>query len=151
MRVVLLLFFAFSLLFSCKPNVATEQGATEEIPADIQALENQVMAVHDEVMPKMKNINDLSSQLRAIRASLKESETGKVESPAGLDEVQSALKLAEQGMWDWMKSFSDTKATLQVDQLKPFYEKELEKINKVKRDMLDAIEKATAWLATHPK
>jgi hypothetical protein len=151
MRVLPFLVFAIFFLFSCKSNSSTESGATSETASDLQTLENQVMAVHDEVMPKMKEINELSTQLRAIKSKLKENEVGKIESPAGLDDVVSGLKLAEQSMWDWMKSFSDTKAITQEDQLKAFYEKELEKINKVKQDMLAAIDKAQTWLASQPK
>ena len=151
MRVLPLIIFAACLFLSCKPGVSSEQQTSGGNAQDLQALEAQVMAVHDEVMPKMKDINDLSAKLRAIKSSLKENEVGKRESPEGLEEIQSALKMADQAMWDWMKSYSDTKATLTEDQFKPFYEKELEKINKIKQDMLGAIEKAQLWLATYPK
>jgi hypothetical protein len=148
MRALSFLICFVTFILSCKPGNADQEN-TSGMPSDLQALENQVMAVHDEVMPKMKDINDLSAKLRAIKANVKENDYGRKESPSGLEEVQGTLKLAEQGMWDWMKSFSDTKATLQEDQLKGFYEKELEKITKVKQDMLSAIEKAQTWLATN--
>jgi len=151
MRVFPFLLFTVSLLFACKPGASSDTGETTGVSQDLQALEKQVMAVHDEVMPKMKEINDLSAKLREIKTKFKEEESGKLNTPEGFEEVQGALKLSEQGMWEWMKSYSDTKATLQEDQLKPFYEKELEKINKVKQDMLGAIEKAQAWIAAYPK
>ena len=149
MRNLYFLVCLIAFVTSCKPGSSSDKETMAETPSEIQALENQVMAVHDEVMPKMKDINDLSAKLRAAKANIKEDEYGKKQSPAGLEEVQGALKLAEQGMWDWMKSFSDTKATLKEDQLKGFYEKELEKINKVKADMLSAMEKAQVWLASN--
>ena len=149
MRVLFLLCCVITSIVACKPGSSTNSETATDTPSEIQSLENQVMAVHDEVMPKMKDINDLLSKLRAVKSNVKEDETGKKQSPEGLEEVQGALKLAEQGMWDWMKSFSDTKATLKEDQLKSFYEKELEKINKVKQDMLSAMERGHTWLATH--
>ncbi|HEY3387905.1 MAG TPA: hypothetical protein VGK46_15435 [Saprospiraceae bacterium] len=151
MRVLPFFLLIVSLLFSCKPGASSEKDGTSGASQDLQALEKEVMAIHDEVMPKMKDINDLSAKLREIKSRFKEEESGKLNTPAGFEEVQGALKLAEQGMWDWMKSYSDTKVTLQEDQLKPFYEKELEKINKVKEDMLGAIEKAQTWIAAYPK
>jgi hypothetical protein len=148
---VLTFFFLFCLVWiSCKPGGSAE-GATGDKPqTEVEALESQVMAIHDEVMPKMSDINHLSGELRKYKAGLKENEVGKLESPDGLDQVIESLKMAEQGMWDWMKSFGDTKATLTDDQLKSFYEKELEKVTRVKSDMLTSIEKAQAWLAAHP-
>ena len=88
---------------------------------DIKAYEDSLLAVHDEVMPRMKEIQDLSTELRKIKAGLKENEMGKIESPEGLDATLESLKLADQGMWDWMKSYSDTKKTLKEDQLMPFF------------------------------
>jgi len=151
MRVLPILFIAMSILLSCKPATSADTGEGEKGNPELKALEDQVMAIHDEVMPKMKDINDIMVQLREIKAAVKETPEGKLESPDGMEQVMGSLKLAEQGMWDWMKSYSDTKATLQEDQLKAFYEKELEKVNKVKSDMLGSIEKAQVWLAAHPK
>ena len=70
-------------------------------------------------------------------------------SPDGLEELMGSLKLAEQGMWDWMKAYSDTKPTIKEDQMKSFYESQLETINKIKQDMLGSIEKAQTWLAAY--
>jgi hypothetical protein len=151
MRVLPFLILALSILSSCKPAATGETSSSESGNPELKALEDQVMAIHDEVMPKMKDINDIMVQLREIKAAVKETPEGKLESPDGMEQVMGSLKLAEQGMWDWMKSYSDTKATLKEDELKSFYEKELEKVNKVKSDMLGSIEKAQAWLAAHPK
>ena len=149
MRGFLLVFTCLTLFISCKQNTAETQDSNPEPANDLQALEAQVMAIHDEVMPKMKDITELSAKLRAIKSGVREDVSGKIVYPDGLDEVSSALKLAEQGMWDWMKNYSDTKATLKEDQLKAFYTKELELITKVKTDILSAIEKAQTWLANN--
>jgi len=151
MRVLPFLFIAISILMSCKQAATGDSASGESVNPELKALEAQVMAIHDEVMPRMKDINDILIQLREIKGAIKETPEGKLESPDGMEELMGSLKLAEQGMWDWMKSYSDTKATLQEDQLKSFYEKELEKVNKVKTDMLGSIEKAQAWLAAYPK
>jgi hypothetical protein len=115
----------------------------------LKTLEHQVMAVHDEVMPKMADITKLTAQLRAVKNSIKENQDGKMVSPDGLDELMGSLKLAEQGMWDWMKAYSDTKPTIKEDQLKSFYKSQLETITKVKQDMLGSIERAQTWLADY--
>ncbi len=68
----------------------------------------------------------------------------------GLDDALESLRQAEQGMMDWMKRYSETKATITPDLMQTFYERELERITQVKMNMLNSIDKANAWLAAHP-
>ena len=146
MKVLYLTIFLPAFFLCCKPT----SPAGETSSMDAKALEAKVMALHDEVMPKVNEISDLGAQLRKFKAALPESPEGRIDSPDGLDQVMESLKLSEQGMWEWMKSYSDTKPTLTEDQLKPFMEKQLEILNKVNQDMTTSIEKAKAWLAAHP-
>jgi hypothetical protein len=147
MRVLSSMLFAFILLWSCKPSAGADTTSTEGTANDLKALEDQVMAVHDEVMPKMSEITRLTGDLRAIKDKVSENPDGKIVSPDGLEELMGSLKLAEQGMWDWMKAYSDTKPTIKEDQLKSFYEGQLITINKIKKDMLESIQKTETWLA----
>ncbi|MBP6680579.1 MAG: hypothetical protein KA166_05270, partial [Saprospiraceae bacterium] len=142
MRVLSSILFASLLLLSCKPSTDAGNTSSEDSANDLKALEDQVMAIHDEVMPKMADITKLTAELRAIKATIKENPDGKMVSPDGLEELMGSLKLAEQGMWDWMKAYSDTKPTIKEDQLKSFYKSQLETVTKVKQDMLGSIEKA---------
>ncbi len=147
MRVLTTILFASLLFLSCKPSTGADTTSTEGTANDIKALEDQVMAVHDEVMPKMADITRLTGDLRAIKSKVSENPDGKIVSPDGLEELMGSLKLAEQGMWDWMKAYSDAKPTIKEDQLKTFYEGQLITINKIKQDMLGSIEKTETWLA----
>lgn len=149
MRVLSSILFASLLLWSCKPSTDGGNTSTEGTANDLKVLEDQVMAVHDEVMPKMADITKLIAELRAVKATIKENPEGKLVSPDGLEELMGSLKLAEQGMWDWMKAYSDAKPTIKEDQLKSFYQSQLETITKVKQDMLGSIEKAQTWLADY--
>lgn len=149
MRVLSSILFASLLLLSCKPSTDAGNTSSEGSANDLKALEDQVMAIHDEVMPKMADITKLTAELRTIKATIKENPDGKMVSPDGLEELMGSLKLAEQGMWDWMKAYSDTKPTIKEDQMKSFYESQLETINKIKQDMLGSIEKAQSWLAAY--
>lgn len=136
--------------FACKPGGNAENVSAAPTSDDPAVLEAQVLAVHDEIMPKMSEITDLNAKLRDFKKSIPEDASGKIESPAGLEEAIGSLKLAEQGMWDWMKQYNDAKATVQPDQLTSFYRHQLELVSKVKTDMLSAIEKAQTWVAAHP-
>jgi hypothetical protein len=149
MRVLSFFLFISLLVCACKPASQSDNAATATPADEVKALEAQVMAIHDTLMTKMSDITRLTAELRLIKSKLAENEEGKIESPAGLEEAMGSLKLAEQGMWDWMKFYTDTKPTIPEDQLKSFYEKQLETINKVSQDMLGSIDKAQAWLAAN--
>ena len=141
-------FFCFSII-ACKPSSTTDATTAKSPEAELKMLEDSVLAIHDELMMKMNDITHLATQLREIKSKVKETPEGNFESPEGLEEAIGSLKLAEQGMWDWMKYYSDTKATLTDDQLKSFYEKQLELILKIRQDILSGIEKAQTWIAAN--
>lgn len=128
-----------------------KESASQNTPtASNQNLEEEILRVHDEVMPKMSDINRLSNQLREIKKNAGQTPDGQPITIEGLDETLKELRTAEQGMSDWMKNYGDTKANLKDENLKDFYEKELKKIRIVRDNMLSSIEKANAWLAAHP-
>jgi hypothetical protein len=67
-------------------------------PAEMDQMK-EVIAIHDEVMPKMATIGDLVSQLKE-----------KTESPAGNSDYEAAMKdlqNAHQAMMEWMQGFGE--------------------------------------------
>jgi hypothetical protein len=146
MKVLYLTIFLTTFLLCCKQAPATGDSSS----GDAKEFETRVMTLHDEVMPKVNEISALSAQLRKVKASVPESAEGRIETPDGLDQVLEALKLSEQGMWEWMKAYSDAKSTLTDDQVKPFMEKQLDILIKVDQDMTSSIEHAKTWLAANP-
>lgn len=156
-----LFFFVCALIFaSCKqkPSEAkTEETTTSEVrtqpvvlSADLQNYENEIMKIHDEVMPRMSEINQLATKLKSIKSAAGTTEAGKPNTPDGLDDALNALRNAEQYMMDWMKEYSDRRATLSEADMPKFLEKELEKISEVKIRMENAIDKANSWITAHP-
>lgn len=146
MKLLYLTLLLPAFFLSCKQASTTSDTTS----GDAKTLEAKVMTLHDEVMPKVNEISDLGAQLRKYKAALPESADGRIDSPDGLDQVMESLKLSEQGMWEWMKAYSDAKPTLTEDQVQPFMEKQLEILKKVDGDMTASIEKAKAWIAAHP-
>lgn len=151
MKQLLLLCLGFIMILSCKQKAAEKEPAATEpaLSADLQHYDDEVMKIHDEVMPKMSDIQRLSSQLREIKAKAGETPEGTPVMIEGLDDALNSLREAEQGMMDWMKYYSDTKPKVTEDLMKTFYERELEKITQVKNNMLNSIDKANAWLAQY--
>ena len=145
MRILILPFVAVLVIFSCKP---ADKPATDQA-AENKALEDKLMAIHDEVMPKLTDMQNLAEELRKIKSSIPENSEGKIVAPEGLDGVQERLKLAEQGMWDWMKQYHDQRDSVPADQLKPFLDHQMELILSVQTGVNTSIANAQDWLKTN--
>lgn len=92
------------------------------------------MSVHDEVMPKMSDINKLRRKLKKLDLT-----------DENVISLVAKLEAADDGMMDWMQAFKlDKKATIK-DQLS-YLNKEQKSIDKVSADMKAAILDATNYL-----
>lgn len=136
--------------FACKPSGAGPE-TTGEAPKDPAAFEKMLETKHDSMMARLTVMNDLSSRLRTIRSQAKENEEGKLDIPEGLDQAMEALKLADQGMWDWMKQYSDNKPNVKPEELMTFYTRQMELLVAVEAGINNSIDKAKAWLAAHER
>ena len=78
------LFFAL-LAISCKQAPVEENAveqATEDAPGnELASMEAQVMALHDEVMPKMQDISKILATLRSYKENASETPEGKIDYP----------------------------------------------------------------------
>ena len=142
MKKVLILFALIaSLAVACKGE--TSKSNTEAKVVDPYTMEG-VMAVHDEVMPKMGQMAKLSIALKPLADA----------SPEG-PEAQAIedLKVAHEAMMTWMKEIGDTftheeimKGAALSDEKKEALRIEADKIAEVKRLMLESIANAEALL-----
>lgn len=105
------------------------------------ALGDEVMKVHDEVMPKLDDIYKLKEQLKNKIA----------ETPAMADakkkEIEAViLKLdsASEGMMVWMRHFDPMGDSLSVEQKREYLENEMEKVRKVREDIYEALSQGEA-------
>jgi len=132
MKKLLLITCFFSILVSCTSNETS-----------ISKLKEQVMAVHDEVMPKM---GELRSTSKALKAAAEEKE-GQEDMLAAesLNRAADAINVANEGMMMWMREFEmDFKGTEQ--ETRKYLNDQLTKVNKVKTDMLTALESGKSLL-----
>lgn len=137
------LFIAAILLWGCGQKShehGHEHGAADDTTAEEgpnQVLYNEVMKIHDEVMPKMEDIYKLKEELKGKIAS----------TPAMVEEKKkeieakiSKLDSASEGMMVWMRHFNPPHDSLGEEKAKEYLELEMEKVKKVKEDVLEAIE-----------
>lgn len=142
MKKVLILFALIaSLAVACKGE--TSKSNTEAKVVDPYTMEG-VMAVHDEVMPKMGQMAKLSIALKPLADA----------SPEGPEaKAIEDLKVAHEAMMTWMKEIGDTftheeimKGAALSDEKKEALRIEADKIAEVKRLMLESITNAEALL-----
>lgn len=119
-------------VLSCGEKTGHEH--TENSPN--QALYEEVMGIHDEVMPRMNDLYRAKTSLQA-----------KLESP-GLPEAEqleirnkiALVDSASEGMMSWMRQFDPIPDSLGEDKARAYLEAELVKVKKVREDILNALE-----------
>jgi hypothetical protein len=127
------------LLVDC--NTKTDNGGDSHHGHDSanQALYDEVMKVHDEVMPKMNDIYKLKEDLKKEIADA----PGMVENKR--KEIESAilqLDAASEAMMDWMRNFNPLPDSLGEENAREYLEEQKIKVDKVKEEMLRAIDEA---------
>jgi predicted nucleic acid-binding Zn-ribbon protein len=107
-----------------------------------QALYNQMMDVHDEVMPRMDEIMKLKRQLQEEIAN---SPDMVVERKQELENIISNLDSASNSMMTWMhriNEFNPLADSVNQEKAREYLESEMEEIKKVKELMIESIDKA---------
>jgi len=135
-RVFLILLISTLTLVSCK---------TERSKKDVKftQMEN-VIAIHDEVMPKMSTINTLVSKLKIVPDSL-QNETHR--------SAISELETSHNSMMDWMKVFSTRFNSDEVlrgkelsEEKQQWLDEEEVKVNVLKKQINESIKRAELLL-----
>ena len=109
-------------LFSCQ----------DKTPQELDLMYNAVMEVHDEVMPKMRDINRGKKALRKIENSALDSL---------IADAIVALDDADEAMMAWMAQFKKPDPE-DLPRAKAYYEEQMMAIQEVKDQMLSAIDNA---------
>ncbi len=107
---------------------------------------DEIMAVHDEVMPKMSDINRLSEDLTA-RVSTPDSI--QMEEQKIIRNHIQGLTNAENGMMDWMgnvRQLDDVRAETDHAGVMKYLDEEKKKVDELKQQMLQSIESAETYV-----
>jgi Mg2+ and Co2+ transporter CorA len=139
-----LLFISLSILVSCAKIGKQEDHhhngeSSEENPN--QALYDQVMDIHDEIMPRAEDIYQLKKELQE---KLTNSPDMAADKKQELELVITQLDSADQSMMDWMHQFKPLPDSADQEKARAYLESEMERIKKVKDLMNESIEKAKA-------
>ena len=138
----LLISTVFLVLISCGKTSdhtghdKSEDGTSGEAN---QALYDQVMDIHDEVMPKMEDIYKMKIELLEKIANT----PGMVEEKRKeLEAIISNLDSTNNAMMDWMHNFNPIPDSLDQEKAREYLETEMERIKKVRDRTIEALGRA---------
>lgn len=97
-----ILLFVFTFIMGACQNQSPEStdASSEDAQAtstQVKELQQDVMAVHDRVMPKMNKMSQLQTELKNTAVGMADS--------AKFMAISSDLNQAQEGMMDWMRNF----------------------------------------------
>jgi hypothetical protein len=142
-----MIFFFLLSVFAFSACQSGEQAPSEEdLMAEQDQLWDEVMAEHDEVMPKMSEIKRLERELTAM---IGEESSLDAEAQEKVGQVVQQLSAAGEGMMSWMsqiRQLEPMREEMDHEQIIEYLKGEKEKITKVKEDMLNSIEEGTSLL-----
>jgi len=104
-------------------------------------LYDEVMNIHNEVMPKLDDIYKLKESLKNKIAN---TPTLANEKKQEIESTIVKLDSASEGMMNWMHKFNPLPDSADESAAREYLEKEKVKMEKVKQDILQALEKGNA-------
>lgn len=134
MKALYSLIIAAAIVGCQKSEHAHHNDATTEPDSTNTILYNQVMDIHDEVMPKMEELYNLKKDLQAKLAA-SPTEDVKKTLLLRLGEIDSASAMME----DWMHEFNPPADTTDQEQIRAYLEGEMEKVKRVREAMISAL------------
>lgn len=124
-----------SLLF-----VACESSTETNDEFDQQALQDEIMAAHDEVMPKMGELNKLKNELMEEAKAL--TEEGQEEAAERLTALATELEDASKSMMDWMRQYKPQFDGKTKEEIQSYLNDQKEKVEVVRNKINGGIETA---------
>jgi hypothetical protein len=116
---------------------APDNTAEEESPNI--ALHDEVMKVHDEVMPKL---DDIYKKKEALKNKIASTPNMPEAQKKDLEARIAKLDSASDGMFKWMHEFRPLADSVGEEKARSYLENEMEKVRKVRADILQALEEA---------
>lgn len=136
-----ILFIGLIISISCTNKSGNHEHHESKDPSNNpnQALYDQVMEVHDEVMPKTSEIYQLKKELLEKIAKTPDLVADKKKQ---LDQIIVELDSADHSMMDWMHKFNPLPDSANQEAAREYLENEMEKIKKVRELINGSIQKA---------
>jgi hypothetical protein len=133
--------FATIIIISGCVGTANDQDCTSDECLKKQAYDN-VIAVHDEVMPKMSYISELKGQIEERMNATDDSLA-----VAAWQDLMVNLDVADEAMWVWMRQFNSDLEEVALNEALAYLKSEQDNIDEVARKINETISRAEENLA----
>lgn len=127
---------AFFFLSACGPN----KKESNEI------LKQEVIAIHDEVMPKMDELKKLKKEITQKSNELTANSTGSSEEIERLNRIAVGLDAAFEGMFVWMRQFKSTYEDMTQEEVEKYLLDQKIKVQEVNDEIKASIAAANKEL-----
>jgi len=125
--------------------VATATACSNEQKEQKDALMAEVMAAHDEVMPKMGELRKTAKNLQAKADSLSTlTDQDFAAEISTLRQTAKRIEDANEGMMEWMRQFEMPDNEAPIAEVLVYLKDQKEKVDKVKDEMLKSLEEGKA-------
>ena len=132
---LLLAVVTFILLGCSKPSQETQHGTSDADNDPNQVLYDQVMDIHDEVMPRTEDLHNLKKNLQEQIAAAPDMV---VEERQKLERRIARLDSVDKMMMDWMHYFNLPDSVTE-EAKREYLESQMEKIKQVREAIFEAI------------
>jgi len=141
---LLVFILSISIFLACDSKTSSETTVenSNEISnsvtsTEIDSIFNQVMVIHDEVMPKM-------GELVSLKKELSDQVASGAKNKAAIESAIEALQKSDDAMMNWMRNFDTEKAKGNTEETKAYLQSELQKVKEMKSIFLSGLEQAKA-------
>lgn len=145
MKKIVLMLAVISMI-ACNSSPQENQPPLSPEEARQDSLFQEVMAIHDEVMPEMERIYRLQKKLTQVIDSLESENVASAISVDSLKDINVALKASDDAMMNWMRSNDFKFEGMEQAEIIRELESEKENIIVVREKMLNSIADAEAVL-----
>ena len=114
----------------------------------VNTLKEEVIALHDEVMPRMGELSELSAEIKSMRDAVKTDTSANAQASTQTMTMQiKALEDAHEAMMEWMAEYEPMyDQEHHVDSAVAYYTQQKQEIGSVKKTMEKSIEDAKRYL-----
>lgn len=134
---IVFLLFGLTFLFQSCGNKQVEAN---------KKLREEVIAVHDEVMPKMGQLKSLEKTALQMVEELSVSPEPNQEKIDALKTLAAELDQAYEGMFVWMRQYEIEDGEKTPEEVKAYLEDQMVKVKKVNEDIKNVLQKADSLI-----
>lgn len=145
LQAVSILLLSVLILSSCSQNASEKKEAAEDL-GPVEEKRSEVMAIHDEIMPRMGTLMNLKKQLRQRAAVMDSTQEIDKEQLVSIQASIEQLETADEAMMQWMRTYKDPADSVSEKEAVEYLELKEQEILEVKEKMQESEAAAKALL-----